>query len=259
MIAEIVKEITLEQLQETQVGDRLLSAMKKIEKAQETLLVYVNDDSREDLKLIRIGTVLAFAIINKVVSGKSIGEFGDEEWMEIAEQVADYAILIDGQTYSTRIFLMYAKYVDVSVEVLRIEGITNKKLESVTTISGKIRDLTDEVMKGKISEVEYTEQCLWLLLEAMIKMLCINSTLLLGEDKSEFLQSVSMLAFEYGRYTLYKQERDLIGAYLEHQSKLDDEIQLRLDEYNKALRERQQEFDFPSVRFQTTAFQAVEL
>lgn len=243
MIEQLIKEISLEYLQNSEIGANLLEALQGIEKAQETMMAYINDDSPDYLKMLRVGTIATFGILSKLVSGKSIKDFDSNDWKDIANNVANYAILIDGQQYSVMIFEAYADYVDISVKLLEVKGISQEKCDAIRLIAQKVRSLSEELAQGKISEVDYTEQCLWLLLETMIKLLAAYSAIAIGKDGAEFAESVAMLAFEYGRYSLYKQELELINQYLEHQEEVDAELEDTLSLFKDQLQDRIDVFD----------------
>ena len=243
MIEQILKEITFDYLQNTEIGANIQRAMDGIEKAQEVAMAYVNDDSPNHLKMIRVGTIVAFSIVSKVASGKLIKDFDDQDWKDIAVKIADYAILTDGQQYSLRIFEAYADYIDISVKVLELNGISKGKRVEISVIAKKVRGLSKELANGKLSEGEYTEQCLWLLLEAIVKLLSTYSTIIVGEELAEFNQNVAILALEYGRYSLYKQELEILNQYLRHQGEVDDELEDKLNDFKDTLQERSKVFD----------------
>lgn len=243
MIENMIKDMAIEYLNDTDIGKNIEQAMAVMQKVQMTAEAYYNDDSSEKLKICRIGTILTFGILSKVAEGKSIKKFDKMDWLDIANKVADYAILADGQQYSMSIFLAYAKYIDASVELLRIKGIKEEKCIAVENIAERVRQLSEELVAGTINEVDYTEECLWQLLEAMVKFVASYSSVLVSENVSEFLDGAAMLSLAYGRYFLYKKEQELLDLYLQHQYQLDEEIKPRLDEYNRLLKERQEEFD----------------
>ncbi len=243
MIEEFLKDITLDYLKNTEVGANIQKAMNGIAKAQETVLAYMNDDSPEQLKRIRIGTIATFAILGKIAAGKSIKEFDKQDWIDIANKISDHAILLDGQQYSVEVFKAYADYIDISVKLLDEKGISKEKCEAISQISKEVRKLSKDVGSGIISEVDYTEKCLWLLLEAMIKLITAYSSILLGDDLAQFNQSVAMLAFEYGRYSLYRRESEILDQYIEYQTSIDAELEEKLDKYRNELQERSKVFD----------------
>ena len=239
----ILKNLTFELIENTKIGEHLKKAVSCMQKAQNVAYAYVSDDSPEQLKAMRIGTALAFSVISKVASGKRIKDFSQDDWEEIASNVADYAILADGRQWSVIVFSIFANYVDVSANVLQDMKIPEEKCNVIRALSAQVRLLEKDLVAETISEPEYTEKCLWLLLEAMIKLIATYSTVLVGEEVSEFIQSVSMLAFEYGRYALYKQEQEILELYIQRQKQIDVELQDKLDEFNKALLSREEEFN----------------
>ncbi len=238
MMEGFLKDLTVEYLEESDIGKNILKAMAGVQKAQETVMAYVNDDSPEQQKAMRAGTVIAFAIVSKVASGRPIKDFTKEDWMDIASKTADYAVLMDGQRYSEWIFSVYARYVDISVKVLEMNGISQEKRDAISKIAEDVRNLGKQLEDGQIEEPAYTEQCLWLLLEAMVKLLSSYSVVIVGEELADLNQSVAMLAFEYARYTLYKQEQEILTQYLNHQSEVDEELKEKLDAYKQELQSR---------------------
>ena len=240
---DFIKDLSLAYLNNTEIGVKINEAIPIIEKTMEVAYADATDDSSEKLKMMRKGTVLAFSIINKVANGKSIKEFSEKDWKDIISNNVETAVLTDPQSYSVAVFTLYADYIDVSVGVLNSLGINKKKCKSITDISKEVRGLQTKLEKGEISEPDYTEKCLWLLLESIIKILALYSTGMLGDETSEFVQAVSMLAFEYGRYTLYKQENELLEQYLQYQHQVDEELQAKLEAYNAEMQKKIDEFN----------------
>ena len=243
MIEDMVKDITLDYLQNSKLGDKLDVALRAYEKAEEAANAFVHDESDNSVKIMRIGTMLTFAIISKLKSKRSFKDFDEKDWTEIAESVVQYAIIEAAERYSMRIFCMYADYIDASVDLLRKANCSEKKCTAIQALSDEIRTLTEDFQAEKMSEVDYTERCLWILLEAMIKLLTAFGGTFMSEEAAEFVESVSMFAFEYGRYRLYKQELELLDLYLTHQYELDDELEQKLAEYKEALEHEQREFE----------------
>ena len=243
MIEAALKELTIDYLKETGIADNLQRAAELYQKAQEIAIAYVNDDSPENLKQMRIGTVLVFALLSKVAAGKTVKAFTQDDWKDIVAKVSDYAIFIDPKQYSIGVFSVYANYIDMSVKVLLDGGAPEDKCANISGIAHNIREMADELQKGNISESRYTEECLWLSLEAMIKLICAFNTAAWGSDIGEFAESVAILAFEYGRYTLYKQEQALLTEYLDHQSEVDDELNAKFAGFCDDMQARRDEFE----------------
>lgn len=105
-------------------------------------------------------------------------------------------------------------------------------------MAAAIRRNTELFHREKIKETDYVEACLWLSLEAMIKLLSTSLAIAIGPDLANLTASVSQLAFEYGRYVLYSKEQAILEKYLENQRVLDEQLQ---HEYEAFLNEVQKE------------------
>ena len=243
MIEGIINSLTVEYLKNNEIGDKIQMAMIGVQKAQEAILAYVNDDSPEEQKYMRMGTVLAFAIVNKIAHGTPIKDFSNRDWEDIISSVANDAVMIEGQKYSIWVFSVYASYVDISVKVLEIRGISAKKCDAISMIAEEVRALGRKLESNQISEVKYTEQCIWLLIEAMIKLLASYSAIVVGENLADLNQSIAMLAFEYARYSLYKKEKVIVTQYLEHQNEVDEALEAKFDAFRNEMQDRCDIFD----------------
>ena len=165
----------------------------------------------------------------------------DGDWKDIAGKVYKYAVMEDGQTYSEFVFTLYANYIDVSIDTLRGK-IREENLASIIDISVTIHQNTDRLKNGEINETSYIEACLWLSLEAMIKLLSTTFTLGLSQEYADLVISASQLSFEYGRYVLYKKEQAILEKYIENQYILDDQLQREYEEYLEEVQIQSQKF-----------------
>ncbi|MBR0391962.1 MAG: hypothetical protein IJK38_06540 [Oscillospiraceae bacterium] len=238
----MIADLTLEYLNNTKTGAAILKILPVFQQAQETLLSYLEDTSPDHQKQIRMGTVLTLLILGKLASGKKIEDFQIEDWQDVASRAAEYAIKIDPQQYSISIFSLYAQYVDASADYLRMLHVSEGKCDAIRNIACIVREAGEQLKRGEISETAYTEKCLWQLLEAMIKLLAAFGSVFLPKDAADFVQSRSAFAFEYGRYTLYKREQELLEEYIAHQYEVDDELNQKFAEFQEALKLRQDEF-----------------
>ena len=94
-----------------------------------------------------------------------------------------------------------------------------------------------------ISESAYVDECLWLSLEAMVKLLSSSLTMLIGAEYSQLAQAVSQLAFEYGRYVLYAKEQAILTAYIENQYVLDEQLRQQYDAFRAELSAQAERFN----------------
>lgn len=228
------------------VGEKLKQTMETIESVQRNLFALAQSGDSERLKLLKIGTVFQIFLINTMASGKRPAEFSPEDWKAIADKVSEYAILEEGQRYSEFVFSLYANYIQVSAEVLtkwlemQHAEIPEERMKQIHALATEIRkcDSTDEVA--------YVDRCLWISLDAMLKLL---STWLasyfgraIGQDYAHLATAVSDLAFEYGRYVLYAKEQALLEAYIRNQYALDAQLQRQYEEYLAELQANTERF-----------------
>jgi len=242
LINAMNKKVSLEYLHMTKAGAMFNNAVAILKKYQEidAAIVKVNDE--DQLIKTKVGTVLTLSILSRLSSGKSIKEFTEEDWDSILSEVEELAVGADGQSYSIMVFSVYAGYIESSVKILLMRGLSEERCNALLSLANEIRELGDNLTADEITEVDYTEKCLWLSLEAMIKLVSTYAMRLVGVDAGEFLQSVSMLAFEYGRYTLYKQEQELLDQYIQHQYEIDEDLQEKFDAFAKKMEMCQEEF-----------------
>jgi len=238
---DIVKELTIEYLLQTPLGTNLEKGLHAIESVQEGVVELAELKDADQLTRIKAGTVLTLALLKKMKDGKDIRKLPLDEWKEIADAVSDYAVKMDGQEYSAFVFLLYAQYIEESAECLK-KRVSEEKTEKVLGLAEEIRTKTEQLRQGTIAEVPYTEDCLWICLDAMVKLLSLYAGSYTGEQAAEFIENASALAFEYGRYTLYKQEQELVAEYLRKQKVINEELKQKLEAYNKLLQEKEQQF-----------------
>lgn len=114
-------------------------------------------------------------------------------------------------------------------------GASEKTVASLRGLAAALREETEALRKGDISEITYIDRCLWISLEAMIKLLASLMGVAAGETAEQLAQAVASLAFEYGRYLLFRKEQNLLAEYLAQQRTLDRELQDKYDAFIKDL------------------------
>ncbi len=245
MHAENWQKPLIDELLSSPVGQILEKAMNTIAEVQKHLYALVASEDSPQLKLLEIATVFQLFLVRTLASGKEFSEIGRDGWKNIAEKISKYAILNDESSYSEFVFLSYASYIDGSAKLLsRLTRIQDT--DSILELSETIRSNTERMHRGELSEQDYTESCLWLSLEAMIKLL---STLLssvlspfVGKQTAQLAQAVSLLGFEYGRYVLFSQEHALLEEYLANQHTLDEHLRTKYDQFLVRLQENSEQF-----------------
>jgi len=240
---DIVKSITLDYLNELPVGSDIKKALGLYEKVQNSLYALATKDESDQQTLIKMGTVLAISLLDAIWNGKKISDLSNNDWEEIANSVNNIAIMKDGRYYSAFVFEMYARYIDYSVALILGGGASQNTADKISSLSEELRVKKRELDNECISEPQFVEDCLYISLEAMIKLLSSTMGLFVGGIQlSELSEAVASFAFEYARYTLFKQEQELLDEYLEHQHVLDAELEQRFREYTIELNKNTDEF-----------------
>ncbi|MCR5738233.1 MAG: hypothetical protein K6G43_00275 [Lachnospiraceae bacterium] len=239
---EIIQNIAIAQLNEMPIYDQVKKDLESIRNYQEALYVLANNPEDVDINVLRMGTVLAFRVIGKILGGKNPKDFTRDDWKDIADSVACRGVLEDEQTYTESVFDLFAAYIDYSVDVNK-ESISDKSAKEIKGLATEIRSQTDRLEKGEITEPYYVDECLWISFEAMIKLLAAYETKYLAKEYSEFIQAVADISVQYGRYKMYQRELALINGYLDGQKQLDDQLTAEYDRYLEDLKSESEEFN----------------
>lgn len=241
-----IKDLTLKILKDTPAEAELEKAFELFEKAQHTALALSNTDDQQDLTLTKIGTILSLNLFGLLLGGKTPKDITEEDWKGIANEVVDKAVLMDGQSYSVYIFDLYADYIDVSANALesRMAGEKRQKqLEDIRAQASELREKKEQLLNGDITEVSYTEDCLWISLDAMIKCIAAYLSSFTGEEFGYLIMASSTFAFESARLALYRKEQELLDEYLQDQYLLDEQMQIKLDAFKRELEEEAERFN----------------
>ena len=240
-----IKDLTMKMLKDTPAEAELQKAFNLYEKAQNTALALSNIGDQQDLTLTKIGTVLSLNLFGLLLGGKKPEELTKEDWENIAKEVTDKAILMDGQSYSVYIFDLYSDYIDLSAKVLSTrdpEGKRQKQINAIEALSQELLIKKELLQNGEISEVAYTEDCLWISLEAMIKCMAVYIGCFTGEEFAGLITAASMLSFEYARLTLYRKEQAFLDEYLQNQYLLDEQLEIKFNAFKRELQEESDRF-----------------
>ena len=219
-----LQDLALEQLMKSPVGEKMQYAMDTFEKVQKHLYALSEKQGEETATAIKVGTIMAFAIMRKIYDGTMPAELTQEDWKDIAHAVSEYAILPDDQQYVKFVFCMYERYIRFSVAW--VEGFSSEEtVNAIVSLADELAYKTEQLNDEQIEEVKYIEDCLWISLEAMIKLLSAMAVRVMGEDYGAFAQALATYAFEYGRLMLYKREQEILDEFLQSQYEMDEELE----------------------------------
>ncbi|MGI5906641.1 MAG: hypothetical protein ACOX85_10365 [Candidatus Pararuminococcus gallinarum] len=234
-------QFALEQLMKTHVGEKFQHTLQLIQSMQEHLTAMSEKKEVPSVTGTKTVTVLALAVLKKIARGQSPSSFDTEDWKEIGNAVSEYAILLDGERYSIFVFHLYEKYIRAAAEM--IARLTSPEpVEAIMSLADELHSNEMLCRNGQISEVAYTQDCLWISLEAMIKLIASAASMFCGQQAAEFAQALASCAFEYGRLMLYRKEQALVTQFIESQYRLDEELEKQHAEYLSELEAQSTQF-----------------
>ena len=240
-LEQLLKDLALEQLMKSPLGEQLQQAIHIFDKVQDHYFALAEKQDEMGMTGIKVVTILTFSILRKIASGKKPSELNKDDWKDIAADVSQYAVLTDDQQYSVLVFNLYESYIRNSV--IQIEEIISAETAAVINgLADELRSKANALSAGYISEVAYIEDCLWISLEAMIKLLACTATLYGDQRISDFTQALASYAFEYGRLMLYSRELEIVNQFIEAQYQLDAELEQKYAAYLEDLQKESQQF-----------------
>lgn len=236
-----LQNIAMEQLSSSKIGMQLESVAHSLEKAYQHLCALHEKQDELEMTGVKAATMITFAILKKIAEGKLPAALDSDDWKDIAEVVSEYVILGDDQSYSVMIFGLYERYIRFSVGMIS-DVVPQSVSNSVISLADELRQKSTALKSGCISEPAYTEDCLWISLEAMIKLFASTAALAKDERVTEFTQAIAAFAFEYGRLMLYRREQEIVNLFLESQSQLDAELETKYAAYIDDLAKESEQF-----------------
>ena len=223
------------------LGDQLQQAMYIFDKVQAHYFALAEKQDEGGMTGIKVVTILTFSILRKVACGKKPSELNKDDWKDIAADVSQYAVLADDQQYSVFIFNLYESYIRNSVT--QIEEIISEETAAVIKgLADELHGKAEALSAGYISEATYIEDCLWISLEAMLKLLASTAALCNDQRIVDFAQALTSYAFEYGRLMLYSRELEIVNQFIKSQYQLDAELEQKYAAYLEDLQKESQQF-----------------
>lgn len=222
--------------------EKLKKALQIIQKAQNNIAALKGNDNTDSQNILKVGTTLTVAIMQKIQCGKLPTDYTIKDWEDIVDHISEYAVEADGTKYSAYVFMLYAWFIEGSVAQISYK-LSDEKQAAILALSEEIKRKTEQLANEEINEVDFIENCLWICLEAMIKLLSGTIDAALGFDRDQVVEAAMMLGMEYGRFVLYKKEHELVTEYLKNQKILDVELAMRYDNYVKELNRQAMQFE----------------
>ncbi len=240
-LEKLLKDLALEQLMKSPLGNQLQYAMHIFDKVQTHYFALAKKQDEMGMTGIKVVTILTFAILRKIAVGKKPSDLDQDDWKDIAADVSQYAVLADDQKYSVYIFSLYENYIRYSVAQID-EIISEETADVINSLADELHNKADALSSGYISDVTYIEDCLWISLEAMLKLLASTAALCNDQRIADFAQALTSYAFEYGRLMLYSRELEIVNQFIDSQYQLDAELEQKYAAYLEDLQKESQQF-----------------
>ena len=236
-----LKNLALEQLMESELGEKLETAMGLFEKVQSHLYALSEKQGEEGVTTLKVATVMTFAVLKKIGEGKTSSKLTEDDWKDISKEVSEFAILPDDQQYVKWIFGKYEDYIRYSASCIELVA-SESTTAAIYGLADELQEKTEQLSAGELEEVRYIEDCMWICLEAMIKLLAVSASRVVGEDYRELAQAMTAYAFEYGRYMLYSRELEIVNEFIQSQHELDAALERKYAAFIADLEEESAKF-----------------
>ena len=237
-----LKRITLDILKETPVGDDLERIIPIMEKVQRAVNALDQNNDPEDLRKLKVGTVLLLSVLKKAKAGQSPREFTKEDWAEIAKDVSSIAIEMDSRDYTAGVFRLYAVWIDRTAKQL-IGLIPPRTSDAIQALAEELNSKIEQLGNEEITEAAFVDDCLWISLEAVIKILAAYMSLHTIPEVGELIVSAASAGLWYGRLMLLKKEQMLLAEFIENQYVLDAELEKKFEAFKAELQVDADQFD----------------
>lgn len=240
-IETYLKDMAIDQLMNSPAGSKIKYAMQIFEKAQTNVYALLEKEGEEGTTTVKAVTIMTFSLLNKFVDGKKLAELTNDDWKQIANEVSEHAVMMEDEDYTKFIFGKYEEYIRFSAKKISLYASENT-VEAINALADELAEKRTSFDDGQIGEVAYIEDCLWIALEAMLKLIASTASKVAPEEYAEFAQALASYAFEYGRYVLYSREQELLAEYIEAQHQLDKELEEKYNSFITELEEQTEQF-----------------
>ncbi len=240
VLNEQLKNIAIDFFLKTKLGEQLNIAMQTIQDRLNTLQTYTNAMANKDENIsttsLKALTAMTFAILGKIGQGQDLKSFSKEDWADILSKIGKVSILLDEQKYTVFVFMLYENYIRYSADCL--SEVYPEKAQRVILIADELKQEHKKLNDGLISEPIYVEDCLWISLDAMIKLLASCSYLSHDGKDGE----LSMALFEFARLKYYQEEYKIVQEYMDSQYQMNEQLQLKYDSFLNNLQQESEQY-----------------
>ena len=237
-----IKQLTLSFLKETPVGENLERIVPILERVQTAVYALDNNSDSEDLRKLKIGTVLLLSVMKKAKAGKAPQKFTKDDWADIANDVSAFAIELDSRDYTAGVFRLYSAWIGQTSKQL-IGRVPLRRTNAIQGLAEELNHKIEQLASEEITEVAFVDDCLWISLDAAVKILSAYMSVPMVPEVGELIQSAANAAFEYGRLMLLKKEQRLLTEFIENQYALDAELEEKFEVFKAELQADADQFN----------------
>lgn len=203
------------------IAAEIRTAKEAFQKIQTIASSFDVDESEDRKNAVKVGTVFIFALIGKVTAGKNPKDFSVEDWADLAGTVSDHVVEVDERSYSIFVFRMYADFLNASITSFKVKA-DDRVTDAVLAVSKEIKDLSNLMENEELSEPDYVDQCLWLSLEGVMKLIAAYAgSRVAGEEAGWLASAVATLAVQYGKLRVYQMRDAKLDEFLAEQESVD--------------------------------------
>lgn len=238
---EYIENLILQRIMSLNSSESLNQATCVVEKLQNQFGMLKDKQNEKTVTMIKSMTVLLFGLLKKHANGSCLSELRKEDWKELFKGIWDYSFAMEESQYTQFVFSMYERYIRESADYIESYA-TEQTVIAIRSLADELFEKAELYKAEQLSEVDYIESCLWICLEAMIKLIASTAFRVLNNDSAEFVQAIMAYSFEYGRLVLYKREQEIINEYVQSQYKLDAELERKYHKFIEELEEQSKQF-----------------
>lgn len=237
-----IKQLTLSFLKETPVGENLEKIVPILERVQTAVYALDNNSDSEELRKLKIGTVLLLSVMKKAKAGKAPQKFTKDDWADIAKDVSAFAIELDSRDYTMGVFRLYSAWIGQTSKQL-VGRVPLRRTNAIQELAEELNHKIEQLGSEEITEVAFVDDCLWISLDAAVKILSAYMSVPMVPEVGELIQSAANAAFEYGRLMLLKKEQRLLTEFIENQYALDAELEEKFEVFKTELQADADQFN----------------
>ena len=117
--------------------------------------------------------------------------------------------MMEDEEYTIFTFRVYGKYITAVASEIEELG-RSDRAEAIGALAEELETKTEQFKEGLVTEPAYVEECLWICLEASMKIVCAYLAIVDKRGITDFAEAGLLFALQYGRLKMYRQEQALL-------------------------------------------------